>query len=716
MDDSLSQKNSLHSKKTVSLQETVKGIWRWLVVIFLVAMAYRGLYFLEVRQHPLFLNPVIDAEQHHAWAQRVSSGLILGRGPDDVFKPCLYPLLLGGVYYLFGPNITVIQWFQFILGSVSAALTALLGAILMGKRLGIIAGFVCALYAPFLFFEGQLLTPALSVFLNLTLTLMLLRSSPSWGKIGLLGGVSAGVRPDVLAPLILVCGYRFWTLSRAEEYRKVFVKFVLLVSGFLTVAIPVMARNYALTGQWVFFSSNAGINFYTGNGPNADGLSAIPTGLAWEQAISTVPKDIMHRPASTSRLWFSRGLHAIGQDPAAWLKLLGKKALAFFNGLEFRNNIGYNYFREDIAFLGIPFIQYWPVSALALLGMVLCLVRQWRIREMILIFLWITGYLIVGLAFFVTARFRISTVPFMVISAIWALNWLCQKSIHSAKAAVQSALLVVLLMGVTWPGWFDAVKGASSRDHINQGNVFRKNGETRKALIAYKKAYSLNAKDPEGWFLAGTVHLNSGRPDQALEHLTRAAEQCPQGVDIMLNLANAHFMKGDVDKAESYYKALIELNRKINLYHKRTSVAKAHIGLQRLYHGQGKVVEAEKEMEYAWKLSDQVAAEYSVINGLALKRSSEAFERLASEEAWNWYPRANLGIAYLKMGQFEKAAMELERAVRMRGALPGVSFHLGLALIKAGRIEEGKEVLERLLSRLPENSLRRRVQGLLNSI
>ena len=128
MDDSLSQKNPLHSKKNDFLHETIKGIWRWLVVIFLVAMAYRGLYFLEVRQHPLFLNPVIDAEQHHAWAQRVSSGLILGRGPDAVFKPCIYPLLLGGVYYLSGSNITVIQWFQFILGSVSAALTALLGA------------------------------------------------------------------------------------------------------------------------------------------------------------------------------------------------------------------------------------------------------------------------------------------------------------------------------------------------------------------------------------------------------------------------------------------------------------------------------------------------------------------------------------------------------------------------------------------------------------
>jgi len=698
------------------INNILRDIWRWLIVIFLVALSYRCLYFLEVRHNLLFLNPVIDAAQHHAWAERISSGLILGRGPDDVFKPCLYPLLVGGIYTLCGPIITLIQWLQFIVGSVSAALTALLATGLMGKRVGITAGFVCALYAPFLFFEGQLLTPSISIFLNLILALMVISSSPRWGRIGLLGGIAAGFRPDVLISLALVCCHRLLGIARHEGNRRAFTKAAFLFSGFLAIAIPIMARNYALVGQWVFLSSNAGINFYTGNRSGADGLTAIPTGLAWEDSISTVPKGILHEPASTSRLWFSRGLHAITKDPIAWLKLLGKKAFAFFNGLEFRNNIGYNWFREDVVLLRFPFIQYWPISALAILGMVLSLVERRKSHEKVMLFLWITGFFMVGLTFFVTARFRLPAVPFMIILAIWALSRLFKEGARSARRFGGLTCLVILLFGLTWPGWFDSAKGSNSRDNINLGNVLRKNRKFEKAIAAYRKAYSMNPGDPEGWFMAGTTYLKTSQIDQAIAHLIKAADLCPTGVDILLNLGNAYFRKGDIREAERYYNAVIELNKSRNLYHKRASLAKAHIGLWRLYHSQGKMVDAWRQIDYAWNLDKRVTADYCLINGLALMRCIAAFEEQAEEEPWNWYPRANLGTAYFKMGQFEKAAAELKRSAGVRGSLPGVKFYLGLSLIKADRKVEGREVMEKLLTELPESDLRSRVQTVLNSL
>ncbi|MCP4665732.1 MAG: tetratricopeptide repeat protein [Deltaproteobacteria bacterium] len=699
-----------------AVKDTYKAIRPWLLVIFLVALTYRCFYFLEARQHPLFLNPVIDAEQHHAWAQRISSGLILGSGPDDVFKPCFYPLLLGGLYYLWGPNIAVMQWLQFILGSLSAALTALLGAALLGKRAGIAAGFVCALYAPFLFFEGQLLTPAISIFLNLLLMLMLIRPSPRWGRIGVLGGVAAGFRPDMLIGLILVCAYRLLGVAARENNQRALIKAAFLVAGFLAVAVPVMARNYAIAGQWVFFSSNGGINFYTGNRQGTDGVTAIPTGLAWEQAISTVPEEILPEPGSTSRLWFSRGLEAISDDPLAWLKLLGKKAFAFFNGMEFRNNIGYNWFRQDIACLKIPFVQYWPVSALGLLGMVLGLLYRKKAPQRTMILLWIAGYFTVGLIFFVTARFRLPAVPFMMILAAWALFRPFEKDGRSAKRFAASAFLVLLLLTLTWPGWFDPAKGASSRDYINLGNVYRKNKKPQKAIAAYSKAYGTSPLDAEGWFLAGTTYLNARHIDQAVTHLTKAARLCPTGVDILLNLGNAHYQKTDFQESERYYHALIALDKDRNLYHKRASLAKAHLGLWRLYSSRNKLEEAQRQMEHAWARDKRTAAEYCMIGGLALKRCAAVFEEQAREEPWNWYPRANLGMAYFKMGRFEGAAGELKKSAALRGALPGVRFYLGLALIKGGKKEQGRKVLESLLHELPGSALRSEVQKALNTL
>lgn len=181
----------------ISAKGQLKIVWRWLLFIFIVALVYRALYFYAIWEHPLFGNPVIDAQQHHAWAQRISSGSVLGQGPDDVFKPYLYPLLLGGIYYLTGPSPVIVQWMQFLIGSISAALTGWLGYILFRRKIGLAAGFIFALYAPFVFFEGQLLSPAISIFLNLIVTLLLISPVPSWGKAGAVGGIAAGFRPDV---------------------------------------------------------------------------------------------------------------------------------------------------------------------------------------------------------------------------------------------------------------------------------------------------------------------------------------------------------------------------------------------------------------------------------------------------------------------------------------------------------------------------------------
>jgi len=83
-------------------------------------------------------------------------------------------------------------------------------------------------------------------------------------------------------------------------------------------------------------------------------------------------------------------------------------------------------------------------------------------------------------------------------------------------------------------------------------------------------------------------------------------------------------------------------------------VAWAHIGIWRVYRRQGKVVEAKNKWNYAWNVDKQVATEYGVINGLELECAAGVFERMVGEEPRNWYTRANLGIAYLKMGRHEQ--------------------------------------------------------------
>ena len=187
----------------------------WLLLIFLLAILYRGLCFWVIGEHPLFHNPVVDAGYHDHWAQRIIAGDLFGHGPDDVFKPPLYAYFLAGCYLGFDRSIFFVQWLQYILGSLSCVMTAILSARLLGSRVGLAAGVLSALYAPYVFFESQLLTPGLSIFLNLAALLVLVVPGRrlTCGRMlagGLLFGLSAGVRPDVLLPASFAVFFLLW--------------------------------------------------------------------------------------------------------------------------------------------------------------------------------------------------------------------------------------------------------------------------------------------------------------------------------------------------------------------------------------------------------------------------------------------------------------------------------------------------------------------------
>ncbi|MGA1791499.1 MAG: tetratricopeptide repeat protein [bacterium] len=709
-------------KRHPSFDMSHRSLWLWFFLIFICALAYRSIYYPSVRNHPLFVQPVIDASQHHATAQRISQGYLWGKGPDDVFKPPLYPLLLGGIYYIFGPRIKIAQILQLILGSICAVLTALIGLLLFDKKTGIIAGLIYAFYAPFVFFEGQLLTPTISILLNLLISIILIticyKKDLSWLLLGLLSGLAVGVRPDVLLPLILILGYFLIQFFEDVGITKSLIRIALLITGFLIIALPITLRNHALTNDWIFISSNAGINFYTGNSSAADGVSAIPPGLAWEKVISTVPRETLIRPAQASRFWFSRTLSSISKAPFTWMTLLCKKGFAYFNGLEFRNNIGYNWFRASIPLLNAPFIQYWPVAALGILGIFLLLfhVEVPSQRHANLPILWILGYLWVGMIFFVNARFRLPAVPFFIILAAAGALWLFQKARSGPRGVFSAILISLLLLVITWPGWFSPSKGSNHLDFINEGNVFRSLGKMEKAFDSYEKAYKLNPEGPEGWFLGGYTAYQLGRTDKATDLLQRALILSKEGVDIRLNLGNIYLGQGKWEKAQEEFQSILSLAEEINLWHKRVSLAKARLGLYETYKIMGMKKRALAELEKAWNMDERTVAEYCFISRIEIERVVSVFKRFAEEEPWNWYPQANLGMAFLRLGEYKKAEVSFKRALDSNNVPPGVNLNLAIALVKCGKKQEAQRLINNLLERLPRGPIRDRAIKILQDI
>lgn len=704
-----------NAKKAVDVAWSLRTGWPWLIVLFVVALVYRVLALHVIGDHPLLLEPVVDAGQHHAWAERIVAGDWLGQGPDDVFKPPLYPYLLAIVYSVFGPDIRTIQWLQAISGAVSTLLIAQLGGTLLGRRAAVLAGLIAALYAPFVFFELQLLTPSISLLLNVFGLVLLVRAWSSGRRSVLLGaglifGLSALARSDMLLPLFLVL-LMLLGLDRQLRLGHRLKRIGWIWLGVVLAITPVTIRNFIVTGDLIPVSSNAGINFYVGH-VAGDGLHAVPVGIHWERLIARVPQSVLVNPAVASQWWVDQTFGALSEQPAArTLENIGRKLLAFFNAREIRNNIDYQFLQRDHWLLQVPFFQFGLLLPFAALGMVF-LVREKRSAgermALVLCIGWIGGGLLLGLIFFVNARYRIAVMPVLILVAAWGLIRFREMLVRQDWANLRFAGIVVIVVSVvSWPPWLGSTDEDWAHDYINLGNSHRDAGRLAEAQVAYESALRLSPLDPDANYLLGQL-WQSRRPDRALPYLETARSVVPDSPDVLLALGLGSMELRRPDRAEDAFEAILDVSRNSNLWPKRSVWARAHLMLATL-----KPTQADLHREQAWSIDPATTAEASFIAGVDMVRVSEVFRTLAIQKPWSWYDQANYGMALLRMGESDAAVKQLQRAAELAPDSMMLRFHLGRALLLAGELETAGVTLSGLRNDLPGGDLRRRVDRLL---
>ncbi len=255
-----------------------------LILLLAVAFLIRMGYILEIRDAPHTLAPSVDAAFHHQWAKRVASG-----DPGDLpfFRAPLYPWLLGGIYKFFGDSPLPSRIFQVLLSTLTVWLLWSLGRRLFGATVGWISGIVYAFYGLSIYFAGELLITTLIVFLDLVILWLLVRYHSNgkywqWGLIGLMIGLSAIARPNILIvlPVVLVV---LWTANWQQSMGRRINNLIMVCLGLIIPILPVTLANRIGGGEWVLIATQGGVNFYIGNNPEATGAHAIlpPFGETW---------------------------------------------------------------------------------------------------------------------------------------------------------------------------------------------------------------------------------------------------------------------------------------------------------------------------------------------------------------------------------------------------------------------------------------------------
>ena len=440
--------------------------WFPLLVLGAVAACLRIWSLVEAAGGPLWTHYRLDAQVYDAAGRLIAGGdLVLGNQVYHISP--LYCYFVGSLYSLFGVGPWPIRLVQMGLGVVAVLLLYDCARRMFDERWAWLVGILACLYGPFIFYEQLVLVATLATFLNVLLlwVAMVALQRPGrclglWLVVGAVWGLGMTARPNtlLLAPALALAAW--WQNRRLGPgtWRSLAAAAALLVTG-LVVTAPFTIRNWVVASDPVFLQDKGGLNFYVGNGPNANGAFMVPPELGSArnvleqvQAFTRIAEDEEGKklkPSAVDRHWYKKTFSHMADQPVAWLRLMLEKNWLFWSARELPNNYDYQFTRLHNRALGLPLVQFLIVAPFALLGTLFMLFGRRREEQLIALF----NLILVGavVLFFVLSRYRLPVIPGLLLATVPALQRLVsagRRARWQALAVYIAALLAMLVIGL----------------------------------------------------------------------------------------------------------------------------------------------------------------------------------------------------------------------------------------------------------------------------
>jgi 4-amino-4-deoxy-L-arabinose transferase-like glycosyltransferase len=396
------------------------------VVLLAVALLWRVVYFLEMEASPYADNLTLDSQVYHELALAAAEGRWSDGG--TFFQAPLYPWVLGSLYRMFGADQTVAKLFQILLSVASCWLVFSIAARVFDRRVGAVALAASAVYGMFLFFANELLAVTLVVFLDLLGLELLLRAFVVprrvwWWCAGVIFGLSAIARPTILPFLLAATVWVVVVRRKSGGIRAAVLEAALFVFGIALPIAPVAAHNLMVDGDLVLVAANGGVNFYIGNNPASDGITAGIPGTredrlgGYQDQVRIARENLQNphaTPAEVSGYWYRRGIGHIVDSPGWALRHTAYKALILFNAREISNNRAIEFVTRHAWIFSWASIGFGVVFPFAVAGLI---AGRGRTVEVSLLLLFAAVSIATIVPFFISARFRMPLLPIVIIFA-----------------------------------------------------------------------------------------------------------------------------------------------------------------------------------------------------------------------------------------------------------------------------------------------------------
>ncbi len=355
----------------------------------------------------------------------IASELILGKEFSSASTAPLYPVFLSWVYALFGHSFLAVRIMHSVIGTASIFIIYLIAREIFSEKVGLIAGFLGAVYPFFVFFTGLILTETLFVFLFLCLIFFLRKTtvqilsgsgtSPTthsrwnhavfhmkWGYAvctGILAGLSILIKPVMVyfLPFAFII-----MLTIYNDRRKLLLAdglLIFLIAGF--VMAPWAWDNYKRSGKFIFLTTGGGLTLYESNNPRADGGPGVEK-IVWTEEMKSMNEIELDR-------YFKREtIHFIKNNPRRFLELAVIKFRRFWSFTP--NAGGYQSWKYKLASI----MSYGPVVLLAI-WQIVATRKRWR--KLVFLYLPVIFFTLLHTVILGSIRYRIPIMPYVIIFA-----------------------------------------------------------------------------------------------------------------------------------------------------------------------------------------------------------------------------------------------------------------------------------------------------------
>ncbi len=530
-----------------------------------LAFLLRWIYLAGARDNPLFENLGLDARFYDLWAKRIAAGDWIGSEP--FFMGPLYPYVLAVLYRLGVSPVFQVAVVQAVIDSVTCALVYVAARRIWAREAtACVAGVLACFYGPMMLYTGELLYPTLAGLLHvLFLCLVLRREENGRAAVLFLAGVVLGIAAFGKATaLVFYPGVVAWWFLRRPRptFGRLLRPALLLLAGIAVVVLPITARNRIVGNDWVLVTSNAGLNFYIGNNPMSSGGYLKPAGLdvmkdPEGRRIAEAKWGGPLKPSEVSRFWFSEAGAFVREHPGRFASHLLKKTVFFWGAFEIPQIENFGFQRRYSPLCRLPFPTFGWIVPLALVGLILGAERRrWALLPMGLTIL----YSIAIAVFFVTGRYRMAVVPYLIILAAGGILYLALELRSGRRRYVGPAVLILAAALAHWNPYHVDRKSGFGELEYRLGLNLEKNGDLENASMRYRRALELDPDHPGARLNLGVILSRTGRPQEAREMLEWLAGRGPDNAKAEFNLGVVLANLGEYSRARDAYARALRID------------------------------------------------------------------------------------------------------------------------------------------------------------